>query len=146
MECDICHQQPPAFRCLVSFVIRRIEIANKANRPLISLLKEDNAVGQKSAASTLWNLALNAANRAIIVKEGGIPFLLELVRNGCMQQSKTEAAGVVKHISGLAENQVKIAEADDIGPLIALLYGGEADGKMQATVTLKNLAREDKTR
>ena len=57
--------------------------------------------------------------KEMIMSAGGIELLLALVRGGSEAQ-KEEAAGALMNLAANAENQVAIARAGGIEPLLAL--------------------------
>jgi vacuolar protein 8 len=108
---------------------------------LVSVLSEGDDVAKAAAARALFNLVLRgrlsgstrtkASEKAAIAEAGGIPLLVELVRDGSAD-AKCHAARVLGHIAlDNDANRILVAEAGAIPPLVELLRDGSAVAKAE---------------
>ena len=110
---------------------------------LVALVRDvTNEQKSSAAADALWNLAYNDDNQILIAKAGGIPPLVELVRDGTDVQ-KEEAAFALHRLAYNDDNQIAIAKAGGIPPLVALVRDGNAAQKLNAAQALGCLAYND---
>ncbi|KAK7232264.1 hypothetical protein SO694_00030320 [Aureococcus anophagefferens] len=113
---------------------------------LVSVLSEGDDVAKAAAARALFNLMLrgrlsgSTPTKAAIAEAGGIPLLVDLVRDGSAD-AKWHAARVLGAIAlGNDTNRILVAEAGAIPPLVELLRDGSAVAKAEAAWALCNLA------
>ncbi|KAH8073040.1 hypothetical protein JL721_3015 [Aureococcus anophagefferens] len=78
-----------------------------------------------------------------IAKAGGIPPLVELLRDGSAEAKLLAVAALCNLAYGNAANKVLIAEAGAVPPLVELLRSGSAEAKDHAVCALSNLARDN---
>jgi vacuolar protein 8 len=114
---------------------------------LVSVLTDGDDVAKAAAARALFNLVMRGSlswstrAKAAIAEAGGIPLLVELVRDGSAD-AKWHAARVLGHFPlGNDANGILVAEAGAIPPLVELLRDGNAVAKASAAWALCNLAR-----
>jgi vacuolar protein 8 len=107
---------------------------------LVRALREGDDAAKQAAARELHNRACdNADNKVLIAEAGGIPLLVELLRDGSAD-AKLEAATALCELAWDDDNPVLIAEAGGIPPLVELLRDGSADAKCDAAMALNYLA------
>jgi hypothetical protein len=88
---------------------------------LVELLRCGDTAGKTAAAEALQHLASNDANKAKIVNAGAVAPFVELLQCGDAAGKKA-AAGALQHLaSNNAANQVPIAEAGAVAPLVAFV-------------------------
>ena len=106
----------------------------------VCALREGDDAAKTAGALGLGNLVRNnARSRALIAEAGGIPLLVELLRDGSAK-AKKEAAWALGNLACNAANRIAIAEAGGIPPLVELLRAGSAKAKEEAAWALGNLA------
>ena len=115
---------------------------------LVRALGEGDDAAKIAAAGALGALALvtharrSKDNKVLIAEAGGIPPLVQLLRDGTAE-AKAQAARALGRVAYyLNDNQILIAEAGGIPPLVDLLRSGSAMGpaKFHAAWALWNLA------
>ncbi|KAH8044264.1 hypothetical protein JL721_12904 [Aureococcus anophagefferens] len=109
-------------------------------RKAVRILREGDDNAKITATQNLTNLAYNRNNAFLIAEAGGIPLLVELLRDGSAT-AKRYAAEVLDNVAWTNRaNQVQIVAAGAIPPLVELLRDGSAAAKTSAAVTLRSLA------
>ena len=97
---------------------------------------------------SLGNLALGCFlenmydNQVAIVKAGGIPPLVALVRDGTDEQKK-HATGAMGFLASDDDNNIAIAKAGGIPSLVTLVRDGNEEQKEEAAGALECLAEND---
>ena len=107
---------------------------------LVRALREGD--GAKTAvARALGDLAYaNDANRVLIAEAGGIPPLVEHLRDGSAEAKLWAARALRELADNNPANKVLIVEASGIPPLVELLRDGSQIAKYQAAHALRHLA------
>ena len=109
---------------------------------LVRALREGDDAAKLAAARSLHPLVQrNASDRVLFAEAGGIPPIVELLRDGSAD-AKQQAARAIGHLAfgNAAANKVAIAEHGGIPPLVELLRDGSADAKQHAANALWYLA------
>ena len=109
---------------------------------LVRALREGDDAAKLAAARSLHPLVQrNASDRVLFAEAGGIPPIVELLRDGSAD-AKQQAARAIGHLAfgNAAANKVAIAEHGGIPPLVELLRDGSADAKEQAARAIGHLA------
>ena len=109
---------------------------------LVRALREGDDAAKLAAARSLHPLVQrNASDRVLFAEAGGIPPIVELLRDGSAD-AKQQAARAIGHLAfgNAAANKVAIAEHGGIPPLVELLRDGSADAKEQAVRAIGHLA------
>ena len=110
---------------------------------LVRALREGDDAAKATAARKLGNLAAcNDANEVLIAEAGGIPPLVDLLRNGSAA-AKARAVWALENVACNDANRVLIAEAGGIPPLIKFLHDGRTDAKKWAAWALWYLTRDN---
>ena len=123
-------------------LIRSISLFQVANDAMAEKHKvEPLDDAQREAAGALWNMAGDQANTQLIVDEGGIPLLLELVKSGSRGAQET-ATGALCCMAASSTACKKISEADPIDSFEVILDKGIGRAKEQAAGILQRLANE----
>ena len=107
---------------------------------LVRASREGDGAAKEAAARRLGDLAGSTAEKAAIPKAGGIPPLVELLRDGVMWAKEAAVRALCNLAGGNDANKVLIAEAGGIPSLVELLRDGDAAAKYQARWTLGVLA------
>ena len=92
-----------------------------------------------AAATALCNVAEHRGNQVLIAEAGGIPPLVDLLRDGSAE-GKLEAAAALGNLACNDDNQVLIAKAHGVPPLVDLLRAGSVEDQRQAARALHNIS------
>lgn len=110
---------------------------------LIGLLKEGTLIGKRDAATALFNLAVYNPNKALIVKNGAIPLLVDLLMDD-KAGITDDALGVLAVLLGCEEGLIEIKNNRVLVPLlIDLLRFGSVKGKENSITLLLGLCKEE---
>ena len=104
-------------------------------------MREGDDASKAAARRVLGNLAWNPRNAVLIAEAGGIPPLVDFLRDGSAE-AKVQAAWALRNLTWDA-NKVLIAEAGGIPPLVDLVRDGSAEASAYAAHALRNLALSD---
>ncbi|KAH8055485.1 hypothetical protein JL721_10214 [Aureococcus anophagefferens] len=98
-----------------------------------------------NAAHALCSLAGNDDNLVLITEAGGIPPLVDLLRNRSAGGNlKMNAAAALASLARNDANKALIAEAGAVPPLVDLLRDGiAADAKLMAARALRQITRDN---
>ena len=109
---------------------------------LVRALREGgDAAKVMAAVRALRDLAsMNGANKVAIAAAGGIPPLVQLLRDGSAKARWTAARALFSLACDNPANKVAIAEAGGIASLVELLRDGSAEAKWPVALALRNLA------
>ena len=105
-----------------------------------------HGVSRTSAAAVLRGLAVYSYAKVAIAEAGGIPPLVELLRDGCAEAKWSAALALSVLASANDANRVLIVEADGIPRLLELLRDGSVEGKRSAARVLCHLTSNDAAR
>ena len=108
---------------------------------LVRALREGDDDAKTAAAARLLRefACYSSTNRVLIAEAGGIPLLVELLRDGSAE-TKLEAARALGWVLySTHANAALIAEAGGVPLLVELLRDGSADAKKSAVAALGNL-------
>ena len=122
--------------------------------PLVALVRDGTDAQKEHAAAALQRLPVDADDKITIAQAGGIPPLVALIRDGNDAQKQSAAGALQKiarpsgyrtssisHVQNIArDNQVAIAKAGGIPPLVALIRDGTNAQKERAAGALRNLS------
>ena len=115
----------------------------------VRALREGDDAAKLAAARALSDLtcylprSVLDANKVAIAEAGGIPPLVELLRDGSAEAKRqaVRALGSLAYNNNANDaNQALIAEAGGIPPLVELMRDGSAEAKSMAAWALHNLA------
>ena len=110
---------------------------------LVRASREGDGAAKEAAARRLGDLAGSTAEKAAIPKAGGIPPLVELLRDGVMWAKEAAVRALCNLAGGNDANKVLIAEAGGIPPLLALLHDGSMLAREWAAFALQTLAHNN---
>ena len=116
---------------------------------LVRALRDGDDAAKATAAGALNDLAWeNRANKALIAEAGGIPPLVDLLRDGSPEAKLRAAAALANLTLTWTEttNRRLVGAAGATSPLIDLLRDGSAEAKRWAVTALRNLACENDNR
>lgn len=89
--------------------------------------------------TALLNLSVDEGNKRLTAKEGAIPAVIEVLREGTMEARENSAAALFS-LSMLNENRERVGSLNGIRPLVDLLKNGTIRGKKDAATALFNLS------
>jgi vacuolar protein 8 len=108
---------------------------------LVRALRED--VDAAKAAAALSNLACYSFdNQVRIAVAGGVPPLVQLLRDGSANAKRWAARALGNLAHGNDDNRILIAEAGGIPPLVQLVHDGSTEARWAAWA-LRNLAHDN---
>lgn len=100
-----------------------------------------SAEAQREAARAVLGVASNnPTTQMLVAKHGGIPQLIELVRQS-NKETQEFAARALWHIAGNNESKMIIAESGGIKPLVTMLSVDDVHSQELAAVVIARLAR-----
>ena len=107
------------------------------DQSIVIMLAATGAV-QCEAASALWSLAADEANKMLIADEDGIPLLVELLASED-QRTQEMAAGALHLMSRAPQVRMRISATNPISLLASVVDRGSVQGKQQAAWALAQL-------
>lgn len=120
-------------------------IAAGAIPPVVALLSEDD-MHKTAGAGILRELATTSVAKTAIASAGAIPHLQRIVRCRAGQLPEIAAGALERLTRGHKGNQIVLAQARGIEPIVALLQDDHFDAKELAAMTLQNLADHEYNR
>ena len=109
---------------------------------LVRRLREGNDKAKTEAAQMLGDLAWFGDNRATIVEAGGIPPLVDVLRDGSMGAKEEAVSALFVLAYNHDDNKVLIADAGGIPLLVELVRDGRT-GSNPAAGALQDIARNN---
>ncbi|PHT67458.1 hypothetical protein T459_26945 [Capsicum annuum] len=110
--------------------------------PLLNLVTSRDSSCQENAMATLLNLSKNSNSKSIIVGNGGLFAILDVLKGGLKMEARQHAAGTLFYLTSVEEYRKMIGENPEIIPsLLELLRNGTDWGKKNALVTIFGLLR-----
>ncbi|KAK9276706.1 hypothetical protein L1049_006242 [Liquidambar formosana] len=107
---------------------------------LLSLLSSTDAVAQENAIAALLNLSKHSKSKTIIVENGGLKSILDVLKNGLGMEARQHAAATIFYISSVEEYRKLIGEIPEAIPaLVELIKEGSNRGKKNALVSIFGL-------
>ncbi|KAF5726751.1 hypothetical protein HS088_TW22G00433 [Tripterygium wilfordii] len=108
--------------------------------PLLKLLLSSDALAQENAIAALLNLSKHTETKAIIVDNGGLDLIVEVLKKGPKVESRQHAAATLFYIASIEEYRKVIGEIPDAIPaLVELIKEGNDRCKRNAIVALFGL-------
>ncbi|KAK7369161.1 hypothetical protein VNO80_11195 [Phaseolus coccineus] len=108
---------------------------------LRNLLSSPNAVAQENSVTALLNLSIFETNKSMIMEEGCLGSIVEVLQFGHTTEARENAAATLFSLSAVHEYKKRIA--DNVGAVEALawlLLEGTQRGKKDAVTALFNLS------
>ncbi|KAL8106307.1 U-box domain-containing protein 19-like [Apium graveolens] len=107
---------------------------------LLNLLCSKDSVKQEDASAALLNLSKYSETKRILVENGGLELVLDVIKNGLKMEARQHAAGTLFYISSVEEYRILIGEIPwTIPVLMELLLEGTFRAKKNALVTILGL-------
>ncbi|CDP00177.1 unnamed protein product [Coffea canephora] len=108
--------------------------------PLLNLLFSCDPSLQENAMASLLNLSKFSKSRKIIVENGGLILILDVLKCGLKVEARQHAAGAFFYLASAEEYRQLIGEIPDAIPsLVELVRDGADRGKKNALVTIFGL-------
>jgi len=113
--------------------------------PIMFLLQSHDVEVQRAASAALGNLAVNADNKLLIVKLGGLePLIRQMLSPNVEVQCN--AVGCITNLATHDENKTKIAKSGALVPLTQLARSKDMRVQRNATGALLNMTHSDENR
>lgn len=107
---------------------------------LLNLLCSKDSVKQEDASAGLLNLSKYSKTKRILVENGGLELVLDVLQNGLKMEARQHAAGTLFYLSSVEEYRILIGEIPwTIPALMELLVEGTFRAKKNALVTISGL-------
>ncbi|XP_059316537.1 U-box domain-containing protein 18-like [Lycium ferocissimum] len=108
--------------------------------PLLNLITSRDSSCQENAMAALLNLSKNTKSKSIIVGNGGLFLILDVLKEGLKMEARQHAAGTLFYLTSVEEYRKMIGENPQFIPsLLELLRNGTDRGKKNALVTIFGL-------
>lgn len=114
-------------------------------QPIIELLKNSDVDIQRSAGAALGNLAVNNANKQLIVELNGLEPLIKLMGSPNLEV-QCNVVGCMTNLATHEGNKAKIATSGALVPLINLAKSSDRRVQRNATGALLNMTHSDANR
>ncbi|OWM76053.1 U-box domain-containing protein 19-like [Punica granatum] len=112
---------------------------------LLCLLSPDDATAEENAIAALLNLSKHSRSKAIIVENGGLKPIIEVLKKGLKFESRQYAAATIFYLASVEEYRKLIGEIPGTIPiLVEMVRDGTHRGKKNALVAMFGLLM-DKT-
>ncbi|PIA62097.1 hypothetical protein AQUCO_00200237v1 [Aquilegia coerulea] len=107
---------------------------------LLHLLSSMDSSVQENAIAALLNLSKHIKSKEIIVENGGVMLIVEVLTNGSKMESRQLAAATLFYLSSVEEYRILIGETPEaIKGLVDLIRDGTPRGKKNAVVAIFGL-------
>ncbi|XP_023752355.1 U-box domain-containing protein 19 [Lactuca sativa] len=104
---------------------------------LLTRLSSSDSTIQENAIAALLKLSKHSNGKKVIINNGGLNSILEVLKNGSKQESKQIAAATIFYLSSVQANQKLIGEIPDAIPaLIEQIKTGTSCGKKNSLAAL----------
>ncbi|KAF8323045.1 ARM repeat-containing protein [Clavulina sp. PMI_390] len=113
--------------------------------PILFLLSSHDTEVQRAASAALGNLAVNADNKLLIVRLGGLePLIRQMLSPNVEVQCN--AVGCITNLATHDENKTKIAKSGALVPLTRMARSNDMRVQRNATGALLNMTHSDENR
>ncbi|KAI4382596.1 hypothetical protein MLD38_008541 [Melastoma candidum] len=107
---------------------------------LLRMLSSKDSSMQENAIAALLNVSKHSAGKAIIVDNGGLAAVANILKNGLNLEGRQHAAATLFYLSSVEENQRLIGEIPEtIEVLVKMATDGSDRGKKNALVAIFGL-------
>ncbi|CAK7216429.1 Vacuolar protein 8 [Sporothrix bragantina] len=121
------------------------EVDRDTLEPILFLLQSPDLEVQRAASAALGNLAVNTANKVLIVDLGGLnPLKRQMLSPNVEVQCN--AVGCITNLATHEDNKAKIARSGALGPLTRLAKSRDMRVQRNATGALLNMTHSDENR
>ncbi|KAK4790979.1 hypothetical protein SAY86_031392 [Trapa natans] len=110
---------------------------------LLCLLPLQDAVAQENAIAALLNLSKHPTSKAVIVNNGGLKQIVEVLKDGLKVESRQHAAAALFYLASVEDYRRLIGEIPSAIPiLVEMVRSGTHRGKKNALVAIFGLLME----
>ncbi|KAJ8773793.1 hypothetical protein K2173_008256 [Erythroxylum novogranatense] len=107
---------------------------------LLNLLLSEDAVCQENAIAALLNLSKHSRSKALIVENGGLVLIVDVLRRGLKMEAMQHAAAIIFYLASVEEYRKLIGESTNAIPaLVEMVKEGSDRGKKNALVAIYGL-------
>lgn len=107
---------------------------------LLKLLSLADSQTQENAMAGLLNLSKHSKGKAVIVENGGVDLIVDLLREGLKAEACKHAAGTLYYLASIDEYRILIGENQRAIPALReLIKNGSDSGKKNALVAIFGL-------
>ncbi|KAL5723680.1 hypothetical protein ACHQM5_007050 [Ranunculus cassubicifolius] len=107
---------------------------------LLHLLSANDASLQENSIAALLNLSKHSKSKEVIIENGGVIFIVEVLTSGLKTESRQLAAAALFYLSSVEEYRKLIGETPEaIDALVGLIKDGTPRGKKNAVVAIFGL-------
>lgn len=107
---------------------------------LLDLLFSTDPVAQENAIAALLNLSKHCKSKTILVENGGLEVILDVLKRGQKMEARQHAAATLFYLSSVEEYRKLIGEIPEAIPaLVEMAKDGTSRGRKNALVTILGL-------
>lgn len=107
---------------------------------LLSLLSSTDSITQENAMAGLLNLSKHGKSKTVMVENGGLDSIINVLKMGLNRESKQLAAATLFYIASIEEYRILIGENPDVIPsLVEMIRNGTDRCKKNALVAIFGL-------
>ncbi|KAJ4830041.1 hypothetical protein Tsubulata_027703 [Turnera subulata] len=107
---------------------------------LLKLLVSEDGASQENAVAALLNLSKHSKSKAIIVQNGGLELVVEVLKKGSKMEARQHAAATLFYLASIEDYRKLIGESGEaVAALLALVKEGNDRGKKNALVAIYGL-------
>ncbi|GAB5586019.1 Vacuolar protein 8 [Umbelopsis nana] len=121
------------------------QVGRDTLEPIMFLLQSHDVEVQRAASAALGNLAVNAENKLLIVKLGGLDPLIRQMGSPNVEV-QCNAVGCITNLATHDENKAKIAKSDALRLLVDLARSKDKRVQRNATGALLNMTHSQENR
>ncbi|KAI9316338.1 putative VAC8-vacuolar membrane protein required for the cytoplasm-to-vacuole targeting [Dichotomocladium elegans] len=121
------------------------QVGRETLSPILFLLQSHDVEVQRAASAALGNLAVNAENKLLIVKLGGLEQLVRQMGSPNVEV-QCNAVGCITNLATHDENKAKIAKSDALRLLVDLARSKDQRVQRNATGALLNMTHTQENR
>lgn len=108
--------------------------------PLLNLLASNDPSSEENATASLLNLSKFSECRSVIVENGGLKLIVNVLKKGQRMEARQHAAGTLFYLASVEKYRVMIGEIPGcILALVELLRNGDLHAKKNSLVTIYGL-------
>ncbi|KAG8641749.1 U-box domain-containing protein 19 [Manihot esculenta] len=107
---------------------------------LLKLLLSKESMSQENAIAGLLNLSKHSKSKAVIVENGGLELIVEVLKKGSQMEAKQHAAATLFYLASIEDYRKLIGENTEALPaLLDLIRGGHDRAQRNALVAIYGL-------
>lgn len=107
---------------------------------LLKLFLSRDSLSQENAIAALLNLSKHSKSKAVIVENGGLELIVEVLKKGLKMEARQHAAATLFYLASIEEFRKMIGERTEAIPaLMSMVKEGHDRGKKNALVAIYGL-------